>query len=391
MNRGVSICDFQASPAGDWSPAFAAAFASLADCTHATVHIPDGDFGVLQPVHVPNHVSIAMAPAARLFALPAFTGEAVVIKGERPVGDLGWEAHGYSGRIGGGIIDGGKLPIHGVIGRWTRRFVLHDLEVFNCLAGGIRIGEQGWYETTLRGVRVQIDFDVTCLPDAIGVEVVRGSDNQVTQLLTIGYDIGVKGASGSTCWHQVHVWKGRHRPFKIGFHCGGWNDCFSQCQCDECENIGFLVDAPFQRFDACMVQQGQKSVRHKGERIAVRLTGRGTHCFFAGTFINPAENALFAKVFDGSLEGCTVVGTLYNQHVRPDSLVNQFASGTGGASWQPVVGFSGQGVRLADACAEVPQADDGQIGEVRWMTERDSATLYLKTPRGWTRCRMEKS
>jgi len=32
----------------------------------------------------PNHVSIAMAPAARIFAMPGFEGEAVVIKGETP-------------------------------------------------------------------------------------------------------------------------------------------------------------------------------------------------------------------------------------------------------------------------------------------------------------------
>jgi hypothetical protein len=390
MNRGISILDFQPGPAGDWSSAFAAACTALADCDQATVHIPDGDFGVLRPVVVPNHVSIAMAPAARLFAMPGFEGEAVVIKGERPAGDLDWTAHGYSGRIGGGIIDGGKLPIHGVIGRWTRRFVLHDLEIFNCLAGGIRIGEQGWYETTLRGVRVQIDFDVTCLPDAIGVEVVRGSDNQVTQLLTIGYDIGVKGTSGSTCWHQVHVWKGRHRPFKIGFHCGGWNDCFSQCQVDECQEVGFLVDAPFQRFESCMVQGGGDWLKLEGSQgVAVRLTGRGTHCFFAGTFINPSAKHPFVKVFDGTLEACTVVGTLYNPHVPRDQQINQFASGTGGASWQPVVGFAGEGVRLADACAEAPRFDEGQIGEVRWLAGDGAATLYLRTPQGWSHCRME--
>jgi hypothetical protein len=198
VNRGIPLPDFQPGPNGDWAPAFAAAFAALADCTHATVHIPDGDFGVLQP-----------------------------------------------------------------------------------------------------------------------------------------------------------------------------------------------VDAPFQRFESCMVQQGQKSVRHKGERIAIRLTPRGTHCCFSGTFINPAENALFAQAFDGSLEACTVVGTLYNRHVPCELQVNQFASGTGGAAWQPVVGFAGQGVRLAEACTEPPRPEEGEAGEVRWMAGDGAATLYLKTPQGWTRCRME--
>lgn len=389
MNRGVSIQDFQPDSSGDYSPSFATAFAELAVCDHATVHIPDGDFGVRRPVVVPNHVSIAMAPAARLFAMPGFQGEAVVIKGEKPAGEWGWEQHGYSGRIGGGIIDGGKQPIHGIIGRWTRRFVVHDLEIFNALAGGIRIGEQGWYETTLRGVRVQIDFDVTCLPDAIGVEVVQGSDNHVSQVLVIGYDIGVKGASGSTCWNQVHVWKGRHRPFKIGFHCGGWNDCFSQCQCDELENIGFLVDAPFQRFESCMVQHAGGIPIGDGERTAFRLTPRGTHCYFAGTFINPAEGQPFRKVFDGALEACTVVGTLYNRHVQREELVNQFASGGGGAAWQPVVGFTGQGLRLPEPCTAPPRPDEGQTGELRWMVANGQATLYLKTPQGWRRCRLE--
>jgi len=393
-SRGVSILDFEADPTGrrDCSEAFEAAMAALAGCRHATVRIPDGDFGVLRPVCVPNHVSIAMAPAARLFAMPEFAGEAVIIKGEAPPrrekDDRAWKRHRYCGQIGGGMIDGGKLPIHGIIGRWTCRFVLHDLEVFNALAGGIRIGEQGWYETTLRGVRVQIDFDVTCVEDAIGVEVVKGSDNQVSQLLVIGYDVGVKGASGSTCFSQVHVWKGRHRTFKVGFHCGGWNDCFSQCQVDECERVGFLVDAPFQRFESCMVQGGGQWLHPEGDdRVAFRVTQRGTHCVYMGTFINPSERYPFAKVFDGSLEGATIVGTLHNPNVPREIQVNQFASGGGGLSWQPVVGFAGQGIRLP-APGPAPGQDEGQPGELRWGLDGDAAVLYLRTDSGWRTARL---
>ena len=392
--HGANLLDFQSDPPGqaDCSPAFDAAFTALSECDHATVHIPDGDFGITRPVIVPNHVSIAMSPAARLFAMPEFTGKAVIIKGEKPQyddEDRHWKQHGYSGRIGGGIIDGGKLPIHGIIGRWTRRFVLHDLEVFNALAGGIRIGQVGWYETSLRGVRVQIDFDVTCLEDAIGIEVNTGSDNHITQALVIGYDIGVKSASGSSCWHQVHVWKGRHRPFKIGFHCGGWNDCYSQCQVDECEQVGFLVDAPFQRFDACMVQ-GAEWLHPSGDnRVAFRLTDRGTHGVYVGCFIHPSEQYPFAKAFDGPLDGSTIVGTLYNRHVPPDLQVNQFASGNGGTSWQGVVGFDGQGVRLPAPTDRFPDASEGSPGEIRLVVQNSETLLVLRTDVGWKCCRFE--
>ncbi len=396
-NRGLSLLDCGGDATGqrDNSAAFAQAFAALADCSHATVHLPDGDFGVTRPVEVPNHVSLAMAPAARLFAMPGFQGAAVIIKGQAPdeTDDKTrwrWMKHGYSGRIGGGLIDGGKLPIHGVIGRWTRRFVLHDLELFNCLAGGIRIGTEGWYETTLRGVRVQIDFDVTCTDDAIGIEVVKGSDNHISQALVIGYDIGVKGASGSTCWHQVHVWKGRHRPFKIGFICGGWNDCFSQCQVDECEGVGFLVDAPFQRFESCMVQGGGNWLHPQGDqRVAFRLSPRGSHGVYLGTFINPSERYPFSKVFDGSLEGATILGTLHNPHVPREIQVNQFTSGGGGLSWQPVVGFAGEGVRLPAPAAQLPTPEEGQLGELRWIVQDQQAALLLKTPAGWQRLTLD--
>lgn len=396
-NKGVSILDYGADPGGehDVSEAFTAAFAALENCPHGTVHLPDGDFGVTRPVEVPNHVSIAMAPAARLFARPGFEGEAVVIKGSVPDDRddktrWKWGRHGYSGQLFGGMIDGGKLPVHGVIGRWTRRFVVHDLEIFNCLAGGIRIGTEGWYETTLRGVRVQIDFDVTCVEDAIGVEVVRGSDNHVSQLLVIGYDIGVKGASGSTCFSQVHVWKGRHRPFKIGFHCGGWNDCFSQCQVDECEGIGFLVDAPFQRFESCMVQGGGNWLHPQGDqRVAFRLTERGTHGVYIGTFINPSERYPFHKVFDGPLDGATILGTIHNPHVPRELQVNQLTSGGGGASWLPVIGFSGQGIRLPEPVEGRPDAAEGQPGELRVTTIDGRAHLWLRTETGWQCARFE--
>ena len=395
---GLTITDHGGRGDGrhDNSAAFAAAFTRLADCAHATLYLPDGEFGVTQPVYVPNHVSLQLAPATRLFAMPGFTGEAVIIKGEaiaaNPDGSENWGRHGYSGQIAGGIIDGGKLPIHGIITRWARRMIIRDLEVFNALAGGIRIAEQGWYEHTLRGVRVQIDFDVTCVANAIGIEVVNGSDNHVSQVLVIGYDVGVKGASGSTCFSQVHVWKGRHRPFKIGFHAGGWNDCYSQCQVDEiADGIGFVVDAPFQRFESCMVQggyAGMKPAPGSVAPVAFRITPRGTHCTYLGTFINPNDTTPFVAAFEGTLEGATILGTLYNPHAKAGA-VSQIPSGTGGASFLPVTGFVGDGLRLPAPSAQPPVATDGGVGELRWSEQDGQAVLYLKTTQGWRAARFQ--
>ncbi len=91
----------------------------------------------------------------------------------------------------------------------------------------------------------------------------------------------------------------------------------------------------------------------------------------------------------GSLEGATIIGTLYNRYVPRELQINQFASGNGGAAWQPVVGFSGQGVRLDAPCPTAPQPDEGDLGEVRWMNSSEGTSLFLKTSTGWKRCRME--
>lgn len=386
---GLSVTKFGGRGDGgfDNSEAFARAVAALAECRYGTVYVPDGVFGVSRPVLIPHHVSLSLAPSAKILALPGFEGEAVVIKGaEKPeTVDATW--HDYGGQICGGIIDAGRQEIVGLKVPWGRRYAIRDLEVHNARAGGIHLGQYGWYEATLHSVRISLDFDCPHCPDSIGLSVERVSDTHVSQVLVIGYPTGVYASASSTMFNQIHVWNGPNRPLKRAYHCAGWNDTYMQCQADAYDATAFYVDAPYQRFigNFCQTHDRFSTPEHL---IGFEISDRGTHCTYLGNFHNAREQTPIQEAFAGSLEGATVLGNLQTPHVTGGQQ-NCIPSATGGRSWIPPFGFQGGQIGLGEGVPSPPAADEGRPGEIRWGLVDGEPTLFLRTGAGWSRARLE--
>jgi hypothetical protein len=79
----------------------------------------------------------------------------------------------------------------------------------------------------------------------------------------------------------------------------------------------------------------------------------------------------------GSLEGACILGTTYSGVTG--GMENQIPSGDLSS---PVLHFSGTGLRLTQQAAE-PTAQEGELGEVRWVEDDDNSALWVKTSKGW--------
>jgi hypothetical protein len=60
-------------------------------------------------------------------------------------------------------------------------------------------------------------------------------------------------------------------------------------------------------------------------------------------------------------------------------MENQIPSGDPSS---PVLHLSGTGLRLTQQTA-APAAQDGELGEVRWVEDGDGSALFVKTSKGW--------
>ena len=390
--RGVNITDFGAVCDGktDNAPAFSEAVAALKGCRYGTIYVPDGVFGVGSPVSIPQGVSLQLAPSGKIKALDDFDGRAVLIKGDGDAPETKtWEHHDYGGQIAGGIIDANHHEIHGIVVTWGCRYSIHDLEVHHARAGGIHLGEQGWYEATLHNVRIALALDGSrpSLPGAVGLRVQRSSDSHISQVLVIGYETGVHAIASSCAFHQVHVWAGANRPFKCGFHAAGWNDMYSQCHCDAFDGTAFYVNAPFQRFIGNFCQTHDHFSQPEG-LVGFEIGPRGTHCAYLGNLHHAREEVPIAHAFKGSMQGATVLGNLYTPHVR-GGHENRIPSNTGGNSWLPPLTIDGTAPCIGDASPAPPRDEEGRPGELRWCEQHGEAALFLRTGTGWKRVRLE--
>ena len=386
----AAITDFGAVADGvtDNSDAIDRALETVNHGDYATVYIPDGVFGIRLPLRLGHHVSLHLAPSARLLALPNFQGEAMITKGEGKPLDQSGPAHGYGGRIAGGILDANRQDLIGIDVHWARRFIIHDMEIINARREGIHLGRTGWYETTIRTVRIALAHDCSHLPGSVGLHIEKCSDNQIHQVLIIGYETGIWAKGSSTAFNQVHVWNwGANRPLRCAFHAAGWQDTYSQCQADSPEEVGFRVDAPFQRFDGCWIQTGWGWAA--GKVVGVEITPRGTHGTFIGMYFSAPDDTPMAKGFDGTLEAATILGCQYTQAVH-DGRINQLSSDTGGKSHVPPLALSQGALQLGEPA---PHASHQRPGESRGVAlgaaHPAGPSLYIRAAEGWKRMRVE--
>ena len=329
---------FAADGVTDNTPAFAAVLADLTRQPDATLDLTDGVYAISDTLELPTRVSLRMAPGARILALPGFRGTAVVRKARGTKSE-----HVYSGRIAGGIVDGGGQAVMGVHVPCACRMDVSDVEVVDCTVRGIMIGDAeqgGWYEVNVSRVRCSVNKPLRHAPGSIGLQYLHCTDSLINMVVIIGYETGVWSQSGSNDFSQVHVWNHTENgPLQNCFVCRSWNDSWNQCYADSPFNggqpcNGFLVDAPFNRFTACRVYNNTMTI--PDTVTGFLITERGTHGTYIGNHFTAHDGHALKDAFAGPMEAGTFIGNTYNPQVH-GGLVNRIPSAEGGLSPVPAL------------------------------------------------------
>jgi hypothetical protein len=355
---------------------------ALSAC-QGTLFVPDGVYGISRPLMLPVEISLQMAPGAVLRAQAGFQGEAVVMKaaGERgkPVS---------YGSIRGGTIDGGAQELTGILVPYACRLHIGDLEVKNCRRKGIDIGAEGWYECNVSNVRLYLEPEVRNLPGSIGLHYQRCTDSLVLSVVIIGYETGLRSDSSSNDFQQVHVWNFKGNGDLITcFHCGGWNDTYNQCYADSPITpelgYGFYVTKPFQRITNCRVYNNQWATDNMV--IGIYIEDGGTHGTYLANHFTAREDHRILKAFDGNLDAACIIGNSYAATVS-GGLVCQMPSGGGGSSPMPIASIAGDRLNLSHP---VDTPEGGLVGDIAWSEDARGSMLWVRTPKGWKKARLE--
>lgn len=302
----------------------------------AGLRLPAGMYAISRTLELPTSVSLQLDPGACIRALPGFRGEAVIRK-ER------CRTHAWSGRISGGMIDGGKQDVTGIHVPGACRMDISDIEIVDCLCKGIHIGlsaaDKTWgYEVNVRGVRCAIDLQTRHADGSVGLHYEQVTDSYVSQVVIIGYETGVASESASNDFSQVHVWSvTANGPLKRNFFCNGWGDSYNQCYADAPFDegrvcYGFLVNRPFNRFSNCRVYCNNYT--HDNTVIGFMLTPSGTHGSYLNNLFTAGKERRIKAAFAGTLEAATILGNGYDPNILT-GRENRIPSDTGGISHIP--------------------------------------------------------
>lgn len=343
-----------------------------------TLDLQDGIYGVDRTLRLPRNVSLRMAPHAVIRVLPGFEDDAVVLKA---AADRDREMHEPSGWIRGGVIDGGKLPVTGLLIDGCSRLEISELEVRNAALKGIHT--RGRYEVNLHNVRCNVDLNVRCPEGSVGLHIETG-DSIVHTAMVIGYEVGVRSDIGSCDFNGIHVWNydPTHGPMNYCFICNGTGDSYCQCYADSPKLAGFLVSKPFQRLMANRVFYSRFQTDRAG--AGVFITPEGHSGAYMGNFYFGVAECTLAKAYDGHLENATILGDVYPRGVVHGGKECRIPSQHGDAHHYPSIHIVGPSFRL-DPRAGPPEPEEGTVGDMTWVDQPGREAFWIKTSAGWLR------
>ena len=344
-----------------------------------TLELGDDVYGIDRPLRLPRVVSLYMTPHAIIRALPGFQGEAVVVKeGQK-------EDHAGAGWIRGGIIDGGRQPLIGLDVKSVCRLEISEVEVLDCTFKGFHLA--GWYEINLSHVRCNVDLHTHYAAGSIGIHY-ENADSLVHSAVVIGYETGVRSDASSNDFQFVHVWNfdPDQGPMLYCFYCNGHGDTYNECYADSPTIAGFYMLKPFQRVFGCRIYYSRWAADNAG--AGVLIGPNGTHGTYVGNYYFADKEHTLAKAYDGNLDAATILGDNARGTVVHGGLECRIPSGGGGADPMPPLTVTGSSFRLSPQ-AHPPAPEQGQVGEVMWVDEGDTAALYVKTSRGWKKAKLE--
>ena len=359
------------APITDWHAELTQRITALEAKGGGTLQLEDGVYEIAKTLRLPRSVSLVMTPNAVIRATKGFQGEAVIVKG----GGKYSKHSETAGWIQGGVIDGNKQKLIGILVEDLHRLEIADLSVLNALHRGVEI-LQGGNETNLTRVRCDVDMGTPLSPGSIGIQVAK-TDCKFSNIHVIGYETGIASLAGSNWFNQVHVWNWvNHGPMKYCFVCAGGNNSFNQCYADSPSIVGFHMKAPSQTIVACRVYYSQWGTDDAGAGILIEK-GAGFGTYIGNVFFATPEHRL-AKCYDGDLSGACILGS--SAWNVTGGFANQIPSGSG--KEQPPLNLYGSGLRLTQQ-RTAPLPEHGSLGDVRWVEDETSSALWIKTSKGW--------
>lgn len=362
----------------DWHTELTRRIATLQEHGGGTLELGDGVYQISKPLRLPISVSLVMTPNAIIRAQAGFTGESVIIKGG---GDKSKFSE-TSGWIRGGVIDGALQPITGLRVEDVMRLEIADLVVVNALHKGIHL-LGGGYEKNITRVRCDVDLNAHCAPGSIGIHYENG-DSKVILAHIIGYETGVRSDDSSNWFTLIHVWNYdvNQGPMQYCFYCNGSNNTFNQCYADSPTIAGFYINKPNQSLIQCRVFYSRWAKDNSGAGFLITPEGKNGNYFGNALFADDKHR--LAKAFDGELEGACILGTTTMGGVL-GGLENRIPSGD---SSNPLLTLTGTGFRLTQQTKQ-PLPEQGELGEIRWVDDGKVSALWVKTPGGWKKSKLE--
>lgn len=364
------------APITDWHAELTRRIAALDARGGGTLELGDGVYEIGKTLRLPRAVSLVMTPNAVIRAKPGFQGDAVIIKG----GGRYSQFSATSGWIRGGVIDGNKQRLTGILVEELHRLEIADLSVLNALQKGVHL-LKGGNESNLTRVRCDVDMATPCAPESIGIHIER-TDCKVSNAHVIGYETGVRSDAGSNWFSQVHVWNWQpsQGPMKYCFHCNGSSNSFSQCYADSPTIAGFYITAAHQAVMQCRVYYSRWADDNTGAGFLI--TAKGRYGSYLGNALFADKKHRLAKAFDGDLEGACILGNSTRDVLG--GMENLIPADSAG---HPALNLAGGALRLARQTA-APLPAEGEPGEVRWVEDGATSALWVKTTTGWKKAQL---
>lgn len=267
-----------------------------------TLVLGPGVYRIDVPIELPASMSLLMHDAAVIVASDNFIGDCLIRKVPGPYRSI----DGTSGKISGGVLDGGGKVVVGIKVGKLHRLVISNISIVNCRLCGVEF-EHGGNECYMSLVRCDVSQEFSAAKGSIGV-INKKTDCRFNQVTIIGYENGWSGSGGGNLMNQIHAWNWVpvHGEMKIGFICGGYSDRYSQCYADSFSEVGFDVLAGMQSFVQCKALYSRWS--KDGGGVGFRVSGFGGNAVFLSNVCFGVNGHRLKESFAGDLNNVSIIG-----------------------------------------------------------------------------------
>lgn len=245
-SRGpINVIDYGAAGDGatDDTAAVQAALNAAAAGNNQT-YFPCGVFAISQPLEVSSPVRMDDCATIRaLVAMPA------VVR----VGSSGLVSDGW---FRGGIIDANNLANDGLFLRQFAHMNVTGTAVVNALVNGFHLGDPSIpgssFEGILSGVRTRRTAGVAPSGSTGLLVDTNATDNNVSQSVFAGSDVGVRTMTGGNFFTDIRVsTPGNAGWMTVGFDDYGWGNLWKGCEADTVANYGLHAHGYNTMVDGC--------------------------------------------------------------------------------------------------------------------------------------------